>query len=200
MSARTSDANWSATPGVWRPAALTTLVAKTLPDAFCVDLWTVLVDPEPISGPRSYRAANEAFLQACSTSGEPCTMLIGFVLAWISGEGLHPPSLPLLESRRPKGHQQAQRSDIRVDGVGVSAIVKPFRRRADAVIMAVAHARSAAMRPRYVRRCASAGLSYAPRAFAFAIRSQCSCELPCSKSLRAAAVSSGTQSFYKCGI
>jgi len=39
-------------------------------------------------------------------------MLIGFVLAWISGEGLHPPSLPLFESRLPKGHQQAQRSDI----------------------------------------------------------------------------------------
>ena len=88
------------------------MVAKTFPDAFCVDLWTVLVDPEPISGPRSYKAAKEAFLQACSTSGEPCTMAIGFVLAWISGEGLHPPSLPLFESRLPKGHQQAQRSDM----------------------------------------------------------------------------------------
>ena len=39
-------------------------------------------------------------------------MAIGLVLAWMSGEGLHPPSLPLFESRRPKGHQQAQRSDI----------------------------------------------------------------------------------------
>ena len=39
-------------------------------------------------------------------------MAIGFVLACIKGEGLHPPSLPLLESRRPKGHQHAQRSDI----------------------------------------------------------------------------------------
>ena len=92
------------------------MVAKTFPDAFWVDLWTVDVDPEPISGPRSYNAAKDAFLQACSTSGEPCTMLIGFVLAWISGEGLQPPSLPLCESRRPKGHQQAQRSDIAASG------------------------------------------------------------------------------------
>ena len=67
------------------------------------------------------------------------------------------------EFRRPKGHQQAQRSDIgrRVDGVGVAAIVKPFRRRADAVIMAVAHARSAALRQRYGRSRASAGRSRA---------------------------------------
>ena len=79
------------------------------------------------------------------------------------GEGLQP-SLVRSEFLLPKGHQQAQRSDIRVDGVGVSAIVKPFRRRADAVIMAVAHARSAAMRPRYVRRCASAGLKRCARA------------------------------------
>ena len=48
-------------------------------------------------------------------------MAIGFVLAWMSGEGLQPPSLPLCESRLPKGHQQAQRSDI---GFGA----KPFRR------------------------------------------------------------------------
>ena len=39
-------------------------------------------------------------------------MAIGLVLACIKGEGLHPPSLPLFESRRPKGHQQAQRSDM----------------------------------------------------------------------------------------
>ena len=45
-------------------------------------------------------------------------MAIGFVLAWIKGEGLQP-SLVRSEFRRPKGHQQAQRSDIgrRVDGV-----------------------------------------------------------------------------------
>ena len=92
------------------------MVAKTFPDALCVDLWTVDVEPEPISGPRSYNAAKDAFLQACSTSGEPCTMAIGLVLAWMSGEGLHPPSLPRFESRRPKGHQQAQRSDIAASG------------------------------------------------------------------------------------
>ena len=137
-------------------------MAKILPDAFWVDLWTVDVDPEPISGPRSYKAAKDAFRHACSTNGLPCTMAIGLVRACIKGEGLQP-SLLRSEFRLPKGHQQAQRSDIgrRVDGVGVSAILKPFRRRADAVIMAVAHARSAAMRPRDVRRCASAGLIYA---------------------------------------
>ena len=100
-------------------------------------------------------------------------MLIGFVLAWISGEGLHPPSLPLFESRRPKGHQQAQRSDMaaRVDGVswGLTAARASGGRACHGTSRAV---RSAALRQRYGRSRASADLNGAHARVAFAIRSQ----------------------------
>ena len=83
-------------------------------------------------------------------------MLIGFVLACINGDGDQPPSLPLLESRRPKGHQQAQRSDIAL--VMIQRETLPSA----ASIVSAAHARAAALRQRRVRSRASAGRSGAP--------------------------------------
>ena len=127
-------------------------MAKILPDAFWVDLWTVDVEPEPISGPRSYRAAKDAFRHACSTNGLPCTMAIGFVRACIKGEGLQP-SLLRSEFRLPKGHQQAQRSDIAL--VMIQRETLPSA----ASIVSAAHARAAALRQRCERSRASAGRS-----------------------------------------